>query len=469
MILLAGSVALGQIITLAAAPILTRLYTVEAFGLLAAFTSIVAVVLAIASMRYEMAIPIADDTTAAARLLVVSLILVAATAAVLFVGWVAAGDASFRLLGVPALAPLGWALPMAVLAAGSYQALIFWHVRARRYGTIAATRLNQTVAGAVAQVGLGMAGTGFGGLLFGDIAARSVGLATLLRPAISAISAARVTRANLVASARQHRSFAGAMAVAAVLNTAALHAPFLLFPAGFGLATAGMYFLAHRTLVIPATLVGGSVGQVFFGEAADLRSDPAQLRKLAADVAITLFAFGLPIYGGVFIVGTDLFVVAFGSAWSDAGRFAQLLAPSLLLWSIASPLSSMLVVGRRERESVLFTGAELAARIASIVIGIAMGSPLAAVVLLALSGAVLNLVGIWRFLRPAGVAIQDLMPGVGTITLINVPGFVLLTWLAGRSPAWASVGALAATVALGAGASYLLIVRRRGNASGADQ
>jgi O-antigen/teichoic acid export membrane protein len=176
-------------------------------------------------------------------------------------------------------------------------------------------------------------------------------------------------------------------------------------------------------------------------------------------VAVTLFAFGLPLYGSVFIIGGHLFVVAFGPAWADAGVYAQVLAPSLLLWSVASPLSSMLVVGRRERESVLFTTVELGARVASILIGGTIGSPLAAVVLLGLSGVLLNLTGIWRFLRPAGVTPWDILPATGAIALVNVPGFVLLALVTTGPPAWWSVAAFAVTVAFGLGAAFFLIVR----------
>src|SRR5512142_456745 len=77
--LLAGGTAFGQVITVAAAPLLTRLYSPGDFGVLAVFGSIVSVLAVVASLNYHLAIPLPDEDSAAARLLVLSLLLLGAT------------------------------------------------------------------------------------------------------------------------------------------------------------------------------------------------------------------------------------------------------------------------------------------------------------------------------------------------------------------------------------------------------
>jgi O-antigen/teichoic acid export membrane protein len=312
------------------------------------------------------------------------------------------------------------------------------------------------------QLGLGLLGTGAAGLLVGDVLGRAAGVGTLMRSATGAIRSAGVTAHSMLSTAVEHRGFAGWMATAALLSTAAFHAPFLLVPANFGAAAAGTYFLAYRILVVPVTLIGSGAGQVFFGEAAQVRKDPERLRELAAQVAVALLAVGWPIYGGLLVAGRPLFAVAFGPEWSDAGSFAQLLAPSFLLWSIASPLSSMLVVGRREAESVVFASVEMAARIGAIAVGAAAGSILAAVLLLAVVGVALNSAAIWRFLRPARVSLRSLLMPTAAIAAINMPGLALLALLSSGTPAWWLVLLYAAVVLVGIMAALALLapVRR---------
>ena len=58
--ILAGGTALGQLVSIAASPLLTRLYTPESFGILAVYASTLAIMSISASLRYELAIPITN-------------------------------------------------------------------------------------------------------------------------------------------------------------------------------------------------------------------------------------------------------------------------------------------------------------------------------------------------------------------------------------------------------------------------
>ena len=461
-LVLAGSVAAGQAIMLLAAPLLTRIYDPDAFGALAAFVAIVSVLVAVASLRYEMAIPIAVDAVVAARLAGLSLVLVVIAGVLTAILWYFLGGWISIALGIPVLASMGWAIPIAIVAGGSYQALMLWHVRERGYRAIAATRVTQAVAATSTQLGLGLLGVGSVGLVAGDVLGRTAGVGTLMRAADSALRTAGVSIRSLVSTATSHRGFAGWMATAALLSAAAFHAPFLLMPASFGVGAAGTYFLAQRILAVPVALIGSSAGQVFFGEAAQVREDGERLRGLATQLAVVLLAVGWPIYGGLLVAGGPVFGVVFGPEWTEAGTFAQYLAPSFLLWSIASPLSSMLVVGRREAESVAFTGVELVARIGAISVGAAAGSAHLAVVLLAVAGLVLNLAAIWRFLRPAAVRPSAVLIPAVRIAAINMPGLALLAVLASGPPTWWIVMLYAAVVLVGISAAAALLspVRR---------
>ncbi|MGB9859042.1 MAG: lipopolysaccharide biosynthesis protein, partial [Moorellaceae bacterium] len=70
---LTGGTAAGQAMVVLASPILTRLYTPEDFGVLAVYSSVLSIVSVVASLRYELAIPLAEDDETAANLLLLSL------------------------------------------------------------------------------------------------------------------------------------------------------------------------------------------------------------------------------------------------------------------------------------------------------------------------------------------------------------------------------------------------------------
>ena len=74
--LLVGGTAGAQVLTVLAAPLLTRLYSSEDFGFLSVYTSLLALIGVISSLRYELAIPLLEDDGEAAKVAVLSLIFV---------------------------------------------------------------------------------------------------------------------------------------------------------------------------------------------------------------------------------------------------------------------------------------------------------------------------------------------------------------------------------------------------------
>jgi len=112
---LVGGTAAAQLLTVLAAPLLTRLYSPEDFGLLAVYGSLLALIGVMSSLRYELAIPLPEDDGEAANLAVLSLILVGISALLSGVLVLLLDTAIADALGVPALADYSWLLPVGVL------------------------------------------------------------------------------------------------------------------------------------------------------------------------------------------------------------------------------------------------------------------------------------------------------------------------------------------------------------------
>ena len=63
-----------------AAPLLTRIYSPEAFGVLAIYTMLLSLIVSISSFSYQLAIPIAQDEEEVPNLAALSLVLVCVSA-----------------------------------------------------------------------------------------------------------------------------------------------------------------------------------------------------------------------------------------------------------------------------------------------------------------------------------------------------------------------------------------------------
>lgn len=381
---LVGGTAGAQLLAIVAAPLLTRLYAPEDFGLLAVYGGLLALFTVVASGRYQLAIPLPETEREAAEVLVLSLAVVAVTtlAALLLVGL--GGGALAARLGVPALTPWLWLLPLGVALAGGYQAVSHWAVRTRAYPALAATRIRQTLA--LLAIQFAASPLGGGGLLLGHAAGQGVGTLALARPALRAAAGHRVSRNGIWAAARRYRKFPLFSTWSGLFNTLGKQLPPLLFALLFSPVAAGLYALAHRVLAMPMSLIGEAVGKVFFSSAAQAQRR-GELGPLVARVHASLAQIAMPAALALAIVGPDLFALVFGERWREAGEFARWMAPWLYLVFITSPLSHLFSVLERQGQGLAFQALLLGVRIAAIGIGAAMEDLLLTVVLFSLGSA----------------------------------------------------------------------------------
>jgi O-antigen/teichoic acid export membrane protein len=459
-VVIGSATAVGQVAAVIAAPVLARLYDPAEFGVLSLYAAILMVVVSVSQFRYDLAIPSADSDEEATHLTSISLLVGVASsflvgvAVVLLQALAPAGLESNHLAGVL------WVMPLAVLAASIGQALGSWAIQQRQFRRLGRARATQGISQALTQVVLGLAGTGSIGLVIGDLAGRTLGIEQLARPAWRALRQVPASIAALRAVARRWAGFAGTMTLASLANAVSLQLPFLMIPYLFGLAESGQYFLAYRLLVLPASLVGAAVSQVFFGEAAQRRDDTRRLRDLALNATVALMAFSIPIYLMVVVAGPTAITVIFGDQWQTAGDFSRILAPWLMVWCVASPISPLLLIGKRQRESLAFTFFGLIAQVAGLGLGAVVGS--LTVGLIALSGicVLLDIASLWRFLRVASVRLVELIRPAVRIVMVTLPSLALTGVVILQAPGWTlPVAALATIISLGLAAKVSPQVR----------
>jgi O-antigen/teichoic acid export membrane protein len=409
--LLAGGTVISQLILVAAAPLLTRIYSPEAFGSVALYVSIASVIAILSSLRYELAIPLADTDEDAARLTKISLWLVAATSALCAVAaWSPAAG-----LFPGSLSNIIWLMPVSVFAMGAAQCLTLWAVRAERFRRISASRMAQSVATVTTQ---GLSGKfAVVGLAAGEIIGRVVGGGTLLRvPARNGRDASTIVPSGFLQLMKRFRNLPLVGTWGALLNALSLQAPLLLLANYFDTKVCGSFALASRMLGVPIALIGQALGMVFLSKASSLKADTPKLGTLTECTALSLFALGLPVFLALFATGPQLFSFCFGAQWEESGRLVRWLVPWYLLWIVASPLSSLLTIREWQGTSVLFTAAELAGKCAAIAAGaMIFKDSEVAINLLSLSGILVCLISIARFVRAGYASHARILKGAARI------------------------------------------------------
>ena len=389
---LVSGTAVAQILTVATAPLITRLYGPEAFGLFALFISVVNILLVISCLRYELAIMLPKEDKEAVNVLGVSLVFVVVTSGLLIplVGWF--GRSFARWLKSPELGEYLYLVPLAIFFGGTFLALNYWNSRKRQFGRLSVARVTGASTTTSIQLGAGFSGIVSGGGLIAAFVAGSFASTLLLGGQIwrqdRTLIQQNLKLTRMIAVLKRYRKFPLYDAWAGLLNAISWQLPVFLLSTFFSSAVVGYYALGNQLLRLPMSLIGNSIAQAFFPRAAEANID-GTLAIVVEDTFRYLVMLGMFPMFLLAIVGRDLFVSFFGSNWAEAGVYTQILSIWMFFWFISSPLSTLFRVLEKQEFSLGLNIIIFISRFVSIAIGGWLNNARLALLLFAISGLIL--------------------------------------------------------------------------------
>jgi len=338
---ISGAEGLAHILALAASPLIARLYSPEAFGQFAMFNALVTMLTPLTSLRYEWALPLPREEASALDLLALCIVLVAISSLALAIinpflwpmlaKWIGVSGTEIMLL------------PVAIFAMGLHAVVTNWLVRERAFREVARVRFTTMVGAVACQIGIGCLFAGPRSLILGMIAGYLLGLALAGYHCRRALwrSAARMDLNGMRGTAAEYRSFALITAPSGAVNALGSQMSSMVLPSLYGLAVNGQYSLARRVLAQPMVLIGQTVNEVLWGNAARLfAEDPARLWPLFLQLNICLLAVMAPSLVLMFF-GTEIFAFVFGERWEQAGSFAGIMIAASFLGLAAQGTTSL--------------------------------------------------------------------------------------------------------------------------------
>jgi O-antigen/teichoic acid export membrane protein len=342
---LVGATSLGCVAAILGAPLLTRLYDPASFGHLALFVSVVGMLTAPASGRYEFAIPIARTEHDARVLLRLAwiLLLVSVGCVGLIADWCGAALGIGQSDGVNLP---GWLLAAGIGSLGAFQILRYWHVRCRRFSQVAIGEVTRVVMELAVQVLLGCLAFRTTGLVIGFLAAYFAAafiLMVTLPP--SATHRPWLGIKELVRVGRAYSAYPLYSVPSALLNTVGMRAPLVLLAILYGPEAAGWFALADRIFAMPTRVLGSAVSDVLFARAAELvREAPEQLPGLLWSATRRLFGIAVVIMlaglGAPAVLSRLL-----GPGWESTSSYCQLLAVPFALRFVSLAVTQLTTYG----------------------------------------------------------------------------------------------------------------------------
>lgn len=355
---LVSGTAIAHAITAVTLVAIARLYTPSDVGVLGLFASIYYILVVIACLRFDIAIPLPESDEEARDVFWLALLGGLFLSGLIVLVLLAVDDAVIARLGLGRVAPYLWMLPLAVLATACFSALQNWHVRKRSYGLVARARVAQSAGASLIQVSSGLVAPSPFGLIAGFVinggTAAVLILVQMWRQATLALL--RPDFARLRPALRRYSYYPRYSIWEALANSAAIQLPVLMIGVLVSEAEVGQLLLAASVVQAPMALFGTATSQVFLSQAPE-RARQGRLDEITRSTTWTLFRIGAPILAAIGLISPFAFPVAFGAEWSRAGIIVAWMAPWLLLQFISSPVSMVLyVVGRQKLAMMLQLG-----------------------------------------------------------------------------------------------------------------
>lgn len=403
---LTGGTAVAQIISLASAPLLTRLYAPPEMGVLAAMVAIVSVLGALSTGQYEQAILLPKEDKEAFGVAWVGGLLVAVWTLLLGVWLVVRGDVLAARIGLHPDEQY-WVLLLLLLVSllGVMHIAVRLCLRMQQFVPLASSQVMQQMSASVSKIGLGFVGWGAPGLLIGTVLGYAVRVGRLLY-AVWPRGMARgegPSLKTLWSLAVRYRNFPLLASGASAIHVLATHIPIIMFTGFFAPRVVGQFALAYTMMRMPITLVGLNVAHVFQEEAARLRDNEDALGRAARDVFLLMLGLGAVVLPVVTLYGESLFPFVFGAQWVEAGRYAQWIALWLIFVFGAAPLHSVYLVLERQAEGLLWNAVILLMVICSVIVGHVWELPaLNVVAIISVTGAAASWTFSLRMLHVAG-------------------------------------------------------------------
>lgn len=253
------------------------------------------------------------------------------------------------LLGLAAAIPFGWffrsdavppvvaVLSVTLLVSGVRSVPSALLQRQMRYRDLAAIEGIQAVVGAIATIGLALAGFGYWALCFGTVLQSAVYSLFMVRA--ERVGFARPDLAALQAPLQLSRRYI----VGQISWWTYSNADFAIASRRLGQATFGAYLLAWEFASLPVEKITNIVTRVTPGVFSALQKDLPALRRKLLLLTEGIITLTLPASIGLALVAPEFIRVAFGEAWLEATMPLRLLCLYVSFRSVVTMLPQILL------------------------------------------------------------------------------------------------------------------------------
>jgi O-antigen/teichoic acid export membrane protein len=324
--LFSGNV-IAQIIAIISIPIITRLYSVEDYGIYAVLLALVVILSAVSSLGMHLAILIPKKINEARKLLSMSFVIILFFCMMLMAVLLIYKQEIVELMGISKIGNMIYLIPFMVLLQSLYLIFTYWGVRKRQFGKVGISKILEGFFDRFSAIMAAMTWhSSVAFLVFSRIFSHVTSLSYLLKSFSSEKSRENV-RINYRLLLLKYKNFLLYNTPSILLINGSVQLPIILFAGLYSPISAGLYAIAYRIVHIPVSSLADAVSKVYTQHiASKSHSEFITIKKDTDRMFKLLFSLALIPFTWLFVIGDSLLYIVLGDEWKDAGVYAQYLS-----------------------------------------------------------------------------------------------------------------------------------------------
>jgi lipopolysaccharide exporter len=352
------SSSIAQVLPIITAPILTRIYTPNDYGVLGILMSIVGLFSVFATMGYSNAIITAEneeETDKLVGLCIKTTILCTCISSVLILFFKNRIANLYNIIGNENILLL---IPILIFFNGFATIFGLLATRYQLFKMLSINRVISAVLSAIVSIALGLIFKSLLGLIVGFLISQFFGSIILyyrLKQVQKLPSFLQYTRIKTKQIAKQFQNFPKYVLPSDFINTISNQIPIFALSSYAILpqVAVGFYNMSNRILGLPIGLISNSIGDVFKQRAASDYNEFGTCKPIFVKTFKALLLSSLLPFAVLIFFGADIFAFAFGEKWRGAGHYSQILGVMFFFKFIVSPLTYVFYIAQKQKEDFL--------------------------------------------------------------------------------------------------------------------
>lgn len=337
-------------------PLLSRIYGPEVYGQFSLLNSIVMNLAPVSTLAFEQAMILPKNRTAYYNLIGLNVRLLTLFVTIVLLGSIAASTELISLGPFSSVKGFFLFIPFFLLVNVLIQFLTNISVKRNEHAIVASAKIGNVLLtkGSAALYG-SVINVGVLGFLFGELLGKILFVTTcfsnskIRRDIVFGI--ARTKTRGVKEAFFEFKNYPKFVFPAIWITSFTNQLPVYFFSFFFDSNVVGLFAMSSSLLMIPISVLGRSVGMIFYQKAAETfnAGEFLHLRKISTALMSKLLLIGIPFVVLTVLFGEDLLVFVLGAKWIAASNYLKVMVIYFSFEIVSFPMISLYKVLRQEK------------------------------------------------------------------------------------------------------------------------